>query len=72
MYLDYKVAERKSLIQQVLACVEKVSQRRISVLDTTVGLFPKLDVAGSNPVSRSIESITYGRMTSENAITNEV
>ncbi len=36
-----------------------MSQRRISVLDTTVGLFPKLDVAGSNPVSRSMFSITW-------------
>ncbi len=34
-------------------------QKRASVLDSTNVLIPKLDVAGSTPVSRSIFSITY-------------
>ena len=33
---------------------------------------PKLDVAGSNPVSRSIFSITYKKLPLENAVQIEV
>jgi hypothetical protein len=40
-------------------CQQAVLNWKFSVLDATVGLFPKLNVAGSNPVSRFIKSIIY-------------
>jgi hypothetical protein len=50
----------KQLIRRVLARVEKASQRRLSLLDPIIGSFPKLDVAGSIPVSRSMFSVVCG------------
>ena len=42
-----------------LARVEMMCQRRLSLLDSLIRLVPKLDVAGSIPVSRSMFSITW-------------
>ena len=51
--------KRETLIGRDLRRVEKTRQRREVVVDTAVRHIPKLDVAGSSPVSRSIISITY-------------
>ena len=42
------------MIRRDLRRVEKTRQRREVVVDTAMRHFPKLDVAGSSPVSRSM------------------
>jgi len=61
MYLDPTSIARDNLgmtDKARLARVEKAQRRRVSIVDAMIGQIPKLDVAGSIPVSRSILSMT--------------